>query len=298
MKPQEWISLIRQAHRIGVKKIGILGGDPLCEPQLLELLLSEIKRLNMKPYLYTNGSLLSEEWIEKLKYYNPVIIIKHDIDNQVYQRLTRQKEYSLEDIEQRIRLSVKKGLRVITFHILLRDNYMRVKEIFNNSIKIGAFPAFERYLPARGEDVNKLLEINDQEYALSMNDLQLCYDSFMKKVGVVAARVLGSHCGCYGNLLSISLNGEILPCPYLPDSASLGNIRSTSLERVHANFNREFAKKGVFKENCGKCKDRLECGGGCFTYQYLKKGKFSSSCVNKNSMSFCSYHLIDLLDKG
>jgi radical SAM protein with 4Fe4S-binding SPASM domain len=297
LKPGEWLNLLQQAHRMGVKRIGILGGEPLCEPELLERLLVEIKKFKMGSYIYTNGSLLSESWIDKLKSYDPVIIFKYDIDNQVYQKLTRQKKYSLADIEQRIKLCTQKGLRVMTFTALLRDNYLKVREIFDNSLRVGALPTFERYLPVRGEEANAFLEINDQEYSRSMNELRECYSNFFKKIGSVAARIFGRSCGCYGSLLSVSPTGEVLPCPYLPDAVSLGNIRLASLKDIHTFFKKEFTKKYMLKSECARCKDRLECGGGCFTYTYLKKGNFSSNCTNKNSLGFCSYYLMNFLNK-
>ncbi len=297
LKPEEWLNLLHQAHRMGVKRIGILGGEPLCEPELLERLLIEIKKFKMGTYIYTNGSLLSESWIDKLKSYDPVIIFKYDIDNQVYQKLTRQKKYSLADIEQRIKLCAQKGLRVMTATALLRDNYLKVREIFDNSLRVGALPTFERYLPVKGEEANALLEISDQEYSWSMQELRECYNSFFKKIGSVAARIFGRSCSCYGSLLSISPAGETLPCPYLPDTVSLGNVRQASLKEIHTFFKKEFTKKYMLEAKCARCKDRLECGGGCFTYAYLKKGNFSSNCTNKDSLGSCSYYLMNLLNK-
>ena len=298
LKPAEWLNLLNQAKRMGVKRVGILGGEPLCEPELLERLLIEIKKFKMGTYIYTNGSLLSESWIGKLKSYDPVIIFKYDIDNQVYQKLTRQKKYSLADIEQRIKLCSQKGLRVMTSTALLRDNYSRVREIFDNSLKVGALPAFERYLPVREEEVNALLEISDQEYSQSMQELRKCYSSSFRKIGSVAARIFGRSCGCYGSLLSVTPAGETLPCPYLPDTVSLGNIRRVSLKEAHTYFKKKFTKKYMLGAKCGRCKDSLECGGGCFTYAFLKKGDFSSNCTNKDSLSFCAYYLMNFLKKG
>ena len=292
LKFEDWSQILEQAKKIGVKKIKLLGGEPFCA-DYLEDLLKKIRRLHLKPYIYTNGSLITKKWMDKLVTYKPVLIFKYDFNNETYQYCTQQNKYTLQDVEQTVEMCRERGLRVMTFTVLNKKTVNNVGKIFERSLQLGAFPVFERYLPVKDSTINNMLEISDGEYSVAMQKITQ-YLSDFRKEWIAAVRVLGRGCGCYRDVLSISTTGEVLPCPYLPEEESLGNIKSRKLAELLNIWREEKTKKYKFSSKCLDCTDKYVCGGGCFTYSVLKDGKYTSYCNREASIEQCAYMLVDL----
>ena len=288
----EWTAILEQAKTLGVTKVSILGGEPLCAPYLPELL-RKITQLRMKPYLYTNGALLDESWMNRLLPFKPVLIFKYDSDNATYQRYTRQQAVRLADIEQTIQRCRRAGFTVMTFTALTRDNADHVEAIFSRSVQLGALPAFERYLPVRDAQTNEQLELSDAAYRDAMKKVARKLKHLIP-LWKAAIRIAGRSCGCYSDILSVAPSGNVLPCPYLPESAALGNVRQQPLADIYRVLQKKQAGEYQPPERCGRCNYRHECGGGCFTYSYLKNSVFSSHCNGETEIGFCSYLLVDL----
>jgi len=291
LEREKWMSILEEIKRLRIGKIGILGGEPFCEMDLLESVLKRAKQLGLKAYIYTNGSLITQDLLSKLVEYNPVLIYKYDFDYDTYQYNTQQDEYSLEDIEDKIRISRRYGLRVITFTVLMKQNIDRIEDIFKRSLELGALPAFERYLPVKEARINDLFEVSDEDYSKAMVKLFSCMKGF-KRECLAAIRILGRSCGCYGNVLSIYPSGEVLPCPYLPERASLGNVKEKSLKELYAIMRDKIRSEYKITDACRDCGYLNECSGGCFTYSFLKTGKYLPHC--NISAGFCAYFLVDI----
>ena len=71
LSDEEFISIIKDAISLGVKKISIFGGgEALTRPRLIEKLITLIKKNNVYSSLQTNGTLFTEEIIRKAVEYN------------------------------------------------------------------------------------------------------------------------------------------------------------------------------------------------------------------------------------
>ena len=292
----DWISVLEQAKKLGVKKISLLGGEPFCEPHL-EDILAKITALGMKPYIYTNGSFVTKEWIARLLLYKPLVIFKYDVDTETYQYHTQQDTVTLDDIEEKIRLSRKNGLQVMTFSTLLKKNVKRIEEIFDQSLSLGALPAFERYLPVKDAPLNKELEITDEEYEEAMGKISIRF-AHVKKEWTAAMRIAGRSCGCYSDILSISPTGEVLPCPYLPDEVSLGNVKERTLRQIYTVLQNKKRTEYKLDDECKSCSYKYENGGGCYTYSYLKDRVFKRHYTKNASLGLCAYLLVDMYEQS
>jgi radical SAM protein with 4Fe4S-binding SPASM domain len=292
---EKWLQIIQEGKEFGVSKVSILGGEPFCYPRLDELV-REISRAKMKPYIYTNGSLLTAERIEKLRPFNPVLVFKYDYNDETYRFHTRQEKFSLHDVEANIKLSVSSGLRVITFTTLLRKNFLFVDEIMTRSLRLGALPAFERYLPVKDQEANALLEITDEENAVVMRKIQERMKKYLPE-WIAAVRIAGKSCGCYSDILSITPAGLVLPCPYLPEDVALGNIAEKTLSDIFLLLQKKRQTEYALPRECADCAARYLCAGGCLTYSYLTKKEFSRHCLGETAIGFCPFMLVDLFDR-
>lgn len=289
---EDWFRVIDEAKALGIKKVSILGGEPLCE-SYLEKLLRKITGLGMKPYIYTNGSLVTEAWIGSIKQYNPLLIFKYDIDTATYKFHTGQDHFGLEDIEARMRLCIGQGLRVIAFTTLTQRNVAHIGQIIDKSLALGALPAFERYLPVADDATNALLDISDEQYFEAAEIAAKKFQNVFKE-WMAAIRIAGRGCGCYSDIISITPNGHALPCAYLPDEASLGNVQEESLDAISKKMLQKKEQLAAPNAKCRACDYRHTCAGGCFTYSYLKKGTYDQHCTNMTAIGFCSYLLADI----
>jgi len=295
LEKKDWVGILRQAKQsLGIRKVSILGGEPLCAPYLEEILI-EAKRLAIKPYLYTNGALLTDEWIDMLRRYKAIVVFKYEYNNELYQKYTQQYTTSLDDLEKKIRQCSSQGLRSMTFTALHKQNIQHAEAIFDNSLRLGALPALERYLPVCEDAINKLLEVSEEEYSAAMKKIAYRMRHVMKE-WLAALRIAGRGCGCFIDNLTILSSGETLPCPYLPEKLSLGNIKKEPLEKIYKRYQEKNATEYKPGGQCDKCSQEAECGGGCFTYAYLKEGRLRPYCNADNSIGFCSFLLIDLYD--
>ena len=291
---EEWVRLIKEAHAIGVQKVSILGGEPLCEPYL-ELLLKIITDLGMKASIYTNGSLVDNAWLDRIVIYKPLLIFKYDSDDTTYFRHTGQERYRLKDIEDRMKLCVERGLRVIAFTTLTRKNVDRVGSIIQRALDVGALPAFERYLPVADDAINKELDISDEQYFRAAEEISQRFRQVFKE-WVAAVRIAGRGCGCYSDIIAVTPNGKVLPCAYLPDEASVGDVRQDPLALIRSRMLAK-AYPGVQSDpQCKSCEHKHVCAGGCYTYSYLKKGTYDRHCTKMATIGFCAYLLADIYE--
>ncbi|MCM8814048.1 MAG: radical SAM protein [Candidatus Omnitrophica bacterium] len=288
-----WFDLINQAQKIGIKKVNILGGEPFCAA-FLERLLVKIRDAGMRPTIYTNGSLITNDWIARLRTTKPVLIFKFDSDTAWYQQTTGQSTVRLADIERTITACAQAGLPVMTFTTLTKYNLAHIDAIFEASLRCRAFPVFERYLPVADAATNAAMEVSDEECAQAMQVFNRRLHG-IEKLWKAALRIAGRGCGCYRDIISITPAGDVLPCPYLPSSASVGNVQTQTLPDVYRLLQAKQGREYRHAAQCTTCEHHHECGG-CYTYTYLKQGIFAPHCNYQSSIGFCSYLLIDLYE--
>jgi radical SAM protein with 4Fe4S-binding SPASM domain len=186
---------------------------------------------------------------------------------------------------------------VITFTTLLKKNIAYVEKIFKRSLSLGALPAFERFLPVRDKATNELFEVSEEEYIEAMSRIERLFNRFHKE-WFAAVKIAGRSCGCYSDIISITPSGETLPCPYLPETESIGNIRFNSLEKIEKALKSKLENEFKKPSGCFNCKSKFECAGGCYTYSFLKTGKYNAWCKDKAIVGFCAYLLADLYSKS
>ena len=104
----------------------------------------------------------------------------------------------------------------------------------------------------------------------------------------LSAKLRGSICACYRDMVVITVKGDILPCPAAPLELSIGNIKDISLERAWKIYKKEKTKWLSISSMCFKCKLKEICGGGCISHKYLVSGKFDIDdplCFQSNKVT-------------
>lgn len=269
------LSLISQAKELGVHEIQFVGGEPFMHPRLKELI-QKTADLGLKMRIYTNGLLISDDWIEFLKGMPAILMIKLDSSNG-YKYHTG-KDYSIQ-IRKTMKSCTEKGIRVNAFIAVTSKNIEDVRELVEYTFSVGAIALIERFLPACSQKINTDLEIDSHQW----RDIQKIYMGLNKahlpKYRTVA-KLLNFYCSCYNSTVSIDTDGDVLPCPYAPKELSIGNIKKSDLSVLFSIYKSKIIEWNQIPQECSSCKHANLCKGGCKTYAFLK----SRNINNKDSL--------------
>ncbi len=272
IEKNKWIELIKEIRIKGIKDITIVGGEPLLYPALFEVL-NEIKRLNFHSlHIVTNGSLLTDDNIDRLKPYNPTLVVKYGIQPSLYQEMTGQTRFNLSDIESNIAQCVKNGLPVVTFSVIKRFNMNYVDDIIHNTLRLGAFPAFQQFYVyeklqylSEKNTVNEVF-LSSEEFKSALKPLDNYFLSYKDLLYASLRLKRKSVCGGYDDLLYINCHGYVFPCPYCIDEEyAIGNILDDKFDNIYKRWlssKRTYAY-GADSLKCKKCFFRYLCRGGC-----------------------------------
>ena len=266
----DWIKIIDDAKRLGVLNINFVGGEPLLHKDLSYLLSYTAKR-KFNIGIFTNGSLLDERWFREIKAL-PVrtyVAIKYDYDAETYHKHTGKGEL-FQKVCRSIKACAESGIRTVTFTTLTAHNVDFAREIVDSSVKLGAYPVFERYVPVQGPEVNKGLEVDARRYTSAMKQVAKAYEK-ARDVIHGKCHLTGRFCYCYMGEISITPDGFALPCAYAPKALNIGNVRQDPIGTIWKRYQKE-RKKWVLPRECSSCRSRSICGGGCKTHAFLKYG--------------------------
>lgn len=134
---EEIIELIANMTLIGVDSVRLTGGEPFCRTGLLDLAY-EIKKIPgiNKLSIVTNGSLISDDVIEKLSKNNPFDYVSVSLDtlsSAKYKKIT--KRDTMERVINNIVALVKSGVRTRINYVLTKDNFDEAEEIVEFCIR-------------------------------------------------------------------------------------------------------------------------------------------------------------------
>lgn len=205
-------SIIEQAREIGIPSVGILGGEPLLFPPLLDLL---ARYTDVGFYIATNGTLVTRDVVSRLKSL-PHVITAFSVDG-------------FEEINDRFRgrgvfrrivaaMELMKEARIAfgfstTVH---RENMSEVVSgrYLDFMIDKGClFGAFLPYVPVGSEPAFELVcsEGEVKEYYRELDSLTAERAILVLKEGYSDGTFLNSGCGA-GHTLHITSGGDVEPC--------------------------------------------------------------------------------------
>lgn len=264
----DWTKIIDVAAEMGIKNIGFSGGEPFLNPDFCFLLSYAAEKV---PFIniITNGSLINEEWIQKIKKLDVNIQMMIKFDSPLtYGKHTR-RPGMFEKIEDTIKRFSKQEITVIAIIVLTKYNIRLLAEIMKSAVEMGAYPLIERFIPIKDAQTNRDIEIDEKDWEKA---LRLCmklysgYTYFNRSL----IPLKGSLCGCFTNSMSITSDGFVLPCPIFPIEQNLGNVKDKSLKDIWKEYKKKRKNWLKIPGECDTCEKKYLCGGGCKTHTYLK----------------------------
>jgi len=280
----EIILIINQAIELGVKKIGLIGGgETLLYKKLKEIIDYISYNSTIKVSVFTNGTLINEDWINFFSRHNVAIVHKlNSFKEETQDFLTNipgSFKYIQKSLHQLLKFEYQNKHSLSIETVVTKQNYEEIPEIWCWSRDNNINPIVERLTPqGRGTDSNLLVHTKDIEILFrKLSEIDKCnYNISWEPKPPTAGQK-----GCLHHLYAIYIksDGTIQPCSGV--TLSLGNIRGISLKKILKN--KTILQLRNLRENIkGKCKTCkfnsfcFGCRGASFQYynDYLAEDPF------------------------
>lgn len=293
---EEWVSIVEEASRLGVKHWNILGGEPFIEMKKVIPIMDVIKKEKMSGITSTNGTLLTEEIIKKLISigWDDLIFSLDGAYPKTHDTL-RGKQGTFEKCTNTIRLfnyfkklDGKDKPRLQLFFVITIRNYKELprfiklaKDLEINKVVFQAMiqthpPSKELQLNRQDQEMFKQYAKQAQQTAekegitTNLPDFLDC--ALIDKANETKAIIQqdNRYPACYEPwyLMQISAEGYVNPCCNLESKKV--NIKQESLEEIwYGKFFESFRKKilyGKLDERCSRC-----CSGQILRNRILRR---------------------------
>ena len=287
----------------------ITGGEPFLHPQIFEILnivnsSGDVSRLD----ILTNGTLITQDIIDRLKQFDKLRYIQISIDgscSQIHDNIRG--KGSFDKAMDGIRLLIRNGVEVRVMFTLQRINMLDVPNIIDLCINeyISGI-TIERIIPTGNKDRFTSKEIHaifkyisnrsDVEYEkgtelkiLKYRPLWINIDPCRAKIGMNTPihKDLGGLCSAGLDGICILPNADVLACRRLP--ISIGNLQAGTLEKIwfQSKLLWDIRDKTHLKGKCRSCEYSSRCGGCrsmayAYTNDYLEEDPHCWKELNSN----------------
>jgi MoaA/NifB/PqqE/SkfB family radical SAM enzyme len=285
---EEYKKILKEANELKIREIRIIGGgEPLLRKETFEIM-KEVKENGMFGYICTNGTLFSEEMIEKLVKigWDHVKISLHGPDKKTQDFLAQGK--SFEKITKNIKSFVKWKKKLKTEKpkmeiglVLNKTNFRKVPLMvkFAKKLKVQSFfvepitvyTEKGKELKLNKKEAEEFKEIAKKAYGLT-NGLETNLQQFfspelIEKTGRMIEEIkrlvkserkdfLSVPCFEPWWRMGIRVDGWVCPCGFL-DQSTTENIREKSLKEIWFGEYFEKRRKELLSKNmpdyCKKC---------------------------------------------
>jgi len=273
LSKKRWMEIISEARRLGVMNLQILGGEPLVNPDIFDYLDEGVKN-GMFLMIYTNGTLLSKDMVERLKVYSRLLMIVSYDSAECFD--SQSGGARIELVEKGIKRLIDADIPVRTFITVTKKNVDSLEKIAKRSIMLGAFPVFEKYLPVHDNTINDGLELSADEWNRAILLSHRLEKRFSKApMGEILSYFRGTGCSNFYEALHVFNDGKVLPCEFLSIDNSIFNVRENSIEECWKVYSDLRKKWNTLPDECSACTYRNSCHGGCKCMTILKKHSYS-----------------------
>ena len=264
--------------------INVTGGEPLVRQDLCEVMEYATKELGFHWGMTTNGILLNDENIEKLKKAN-METISISIDglektHDAFRGVPGSYKIIINNIKKLEKADFVKHLQVTTvFH---KENINQLDELYNVMLDLG----LDSWRLVSMDPIRQLLDFIKSKKNDKRLELMYGCPGFLGLDYEKEVRKHYFYCRTGINIASILYNGDLFVCPNVPRVKRFiqGNIRTDNFKDVWDNKYREFRNKDRTKcEKCSKCEQWEYCLGGAF-----HTWDFTDNVQNK-----CTYKMIN-----
>ncbi|OQY01607.1 MAG: hypothetical protein B6I20_07660 [Bacteroidetes bacterium 4572_117] len=262
-----------------VPSISFTGGEPTLRPKILIACTKYAKSLGMRVNLITNGTLITEEYVQNLKNagLDSVQVSIEGVTAKIHDKLVKQKG-AFEKSIRAVALFKKQGIHVHTNTTLNLHNIEESKLLpgfVKNTLGLDRF-SMNLVIPAGSSIFNDDLVIKYSEVGPIILDIQreskkwavefMWYSPIPMCMFNTITNELGNKgCAACDGLISVAPNGDILPCSSYDEP--VGNLMDNSFAEIwQGSQAKHFRNKEYAHEICQACEHLAVCNGACPLY--------------------------------
>lgn len=205
----QWLEIARQTAELGTLIVTITGGEPFLHPDFWEIYEGVIK-LGMLPHIYTNGCLIDEKVVERLREYPPhnMKISIYGASDETYEKMCGVKN-GFTRLTHGLKLLREAGINFYTSCTVVRENAFDLPELYRF-----AYEHQYRFFHTLGVTGTQRGSIADPQKSRIHSDeinwtLEALEAERRPKVDNAFA-----FCGGYGNSYGITWNGRMIYCTF------------------------------------------------------------------------------------
>jgi radical SAM protein with 4Fe4S-binding SPASM domain len=272
--------MLTEARDLGALWILLTGGEPLLRPDFKDIYLT-VLRLGLIPSVFTNGTLVTEEWADFFAEYRPfkMEITLYGSCADVYERVTRTPG-SFERCMRGIRLLNDRGLPLLLKSMVLRSNWTDIPAIRETAGSLGGGFRMDGMVQGRYTDVPRDTNVRPKDERLLPDELlQVDRDdmdrlnAYMRScehlVSLAApARDRFLPCGAGRSVLNFDPDGTVRPCGNLRFMGWSG--RTTRLRDIwNTGIGEALKEPSPAPDECSSCRLHSLCGQ-CPAWSWLE----------------------------
>lgn len=261
--------ILQYTQKRGKKlEVSLTGGEPLLEKRIFDLIAYMKQKVrDIRIFILTNGTLLSEDIISQIKKYKitGIQISLDGSDKEVHDSIRGcgTFEKTINSIERLIENNIytsihtvlqKENIRDIDDMVLLCNKLKVPRLTFSRLVPIGnSLGRFNSFLSA--EQIRIVYQhLYDLKQKFSFINLE-------RDLWQIFDMEYGSTCPAGTSSITLLRDGTIVPCRRVP--IAIGNIKERSLDEIlfYSKTIEEFKNK--IPEQCHNCKMVSSCKGGC-----------------------------------
>ena len=281
LNTKQWNSVTRQLVLLGCKKIAILGGEPFLRKDWYEIS-KTIKEYKLKLLFISNGFLVNNQLIEKLRKLNPyAVAISVDGSNKKTHDSIRGINGSFERCKKAIKLLKQANIPTTIITTVNKQNFNELPELRSWLLNKEIAWQLQMAIPL-GRFQNKYLLTKEEFYATALFIASTRRNFSIKEIPIIGAHCFGYYSkilpnyaimpnwkGCQAGITSIGIqsDGGVKGCLSLPEEFIQANITKNKLfdiwnDQEFCSFTRKFQTEKL-NGDCVKCKYGKKCKGGC-----------------------------------
>lgn len=278
--------IVSYAAKAGVKKISLVGGNPVLHPKIAEILHYITATTDMETVLMTNTARFPNNTIEELAPFIDIVMVTIHGDNSAQHDAVTTIDGSYEDLIsackefQRYYVPIEIAYNITPY--TYNQIFSSLETLMNKGINVSRY-VLQRIAPImdRAGNVLKLNEKfvpNKEQVNIALSQIATTKKKYNIPIELVDPfplcivneefRQLITPCKCGLTDLSINGKGDVSRCGADPNY-QLGNVLLSQSENpildlwLNSPVLTCFRERKYLPENCQTCKDKWLCGGGC-----------------------------------
>ena len=266
--------------------ITVTGGEPLVFPFFYDII-REIKNRGHEFAVLTNGTLITEDTIEKFLELKPSYVqVSIDGTKEIHDSIRGKGNF--DKATEGLRLLVKKHIPCCISFTAHKQNYKCFYDVAVIGAKLGVdYIWSDRLIPTgSGADVQMMSNEEYREFLKIMMTAKIDLSGYIYVKMKRALQFLASgepiyQCQAGKMLIVVMPDGTVYPCRRMP--INLGNLKTTPLSELYFShpIMKDLRNEDKFiPSKCNGCKFKTRCGGGLKCLSYALTNKINEKDVN------------------